>query len=271
VTVRYLNIEVVLGLIALAVLASIAVDIPLPPAWFIVVPLVCWSVYTLDRLFDVRDADDRGAMPTTGRHAFHDRHRTSLRIAVMCAMTIAAVTAIGWFPGTYWLAALPLGALTLLHLLLQRTRSKALAVVKDLNVAVTFALSAWAIPMVEALERGPLPAWVFAAMAASVLLVVMDVYLLSVLDADADRTAARPSIAVVVGERGRRIFTTTLRFLTASLAVFFVMDHHLPIAVILLVMTACYLVLDRIPVRNTDAARLLIDGTLLIPFALLAF
>ncbi len=263
---RYLNIEVALGLVAIAVVASRSIGVSLPWTWYVVVPLVTWAVYTLDRIIDSRHPE---LTPNTGRHAFHARYRRPLLVSVLSAVLIAGVVAVIDFPLPYWLTAIALGTLTLLHLALQRTGTRVAGVIKDLNVMVTFTMSAWAIPLVEgalAHRLEPmLSAWL-PTLGITLALVMIDVLLLSLIDRDEDAGAGRPSISVALGTAGTYLtigLLSILVVLTVFLWLFPAGLHR--IGALFLLMTVIYALLARYNFRDPDLARLALEWVLVLP------
>lgn len=265
---RFLSIEVALGLCALALLASFVIGVEVPPAWFFVVPPVCWAVYTIDRILDSKNPE--GA-PDTGRHDFHRRHKVVLSLVAALSIATAVVVSVLYFPIEYWFAAVPLGALTLLHVVLQRTHSFAMSLVKDLNVVVTYTLSAWAIPIVDGAMQMKLvidtEVWI-AVFACTVLLVLIDVVILSQLDARQDAIAGRPSIAVALGEDRSRNVALFLCLLVFALAGFVLGKGLLAVGSALIAMALAYMALSFRTPRNVDNARLLVESVLVLPLLL---
>jgi len=263
---RYLNIEVALGLVAIAVVASHTLGVDLPWSWYVVAPLVTWAVYTLDRIIDSRRPE---STPNTGRHAFHARYRRPLLIIVVVAIVVSGTTALMDFPLRYWLAAVGLGILTILHLALQRTAYRWVAVLKDLNVVVTYTLSAWAIPLVEGALAGTLrthmSVWL-PTFGITLALVLIDVLLLSLIDRDEDAGAGRPSIAVALGTSGTYVVAGILSVcIVLSVLIWLYPSGHERIATIFLLMTIAYGVLARSNFRDPDLARLALEWVLVLP------
>lgn len=260
---RYLNIEVVLGLVALAQVAADVLHVQLPSLWYIVVPLATWAIYTLDRLLDSRA--DTGT-PETGRHAFHARHRTLLLAGTWVALAISAVVAIAAFPLRYWGAALLLGVLTVSHRALQRSTARGWAVVKDVNVALTYTLAAWAIPLADAVAS---TLWSFSWLPAFLTiatLVMIDVILLSRIDAADDALHHRPSIAVALGDSSALRMATAMAAGTALTSVWWMaVSGEYVLGGSLLVMAMAYVLLARVRGSHPDRLRLYLESVLVIP------
>lgn len=278
---KHLSLEVVLGIVALAHLASRAMDVVLPIEWYIVVPLATWSLYTFDRIYDVRNKSNQ---PDTARHSFHLRHRRTLILLASAIGLIAAGIAMVTFPIWYWAVAGGLGLLLLVHARMQGYHSTTVSIVKDVNVAVTFTAAAWVIPAIIRLQSGVHAdadahlhsilhsAGVFVALLA---LVMTDVVLLSRLDVQSDASAGLPSIAVVLGTtKSSALITVLLIIATLLSAILWIesgssslfVDGHVRPAAILLGMCCLYSVFSYRAPRNPEYARLLFEGTLLLGF-----
>lgn len=266
---RYLNIEVVLGLVALAQLAAWSLHTQLPPLWYAVVPLATWALYTLDRIIDSGDAS---GVPQTGRHTFHARHRRGLLLAACGAIVLAVVVAVIAFPLRYWLAAVILGCATLSHLLLQRSRSPHMAVLKDVNVATTFTLAAWAIPFADASSSIIRSMSWLPLFLLTLELVMVDVILLSRLDAEDDARHGRPSIAVVLGDRHALWLAQALAVVCVLASAWWMMaSHAFVLGGSLMVMSIAYLWLARWRGSDIDRTRLYLELVLSFPLLVLPF
>lgn len=92
-TVYYLNFLVVVGAVLSNRMAARLSDVePIHWATSVVLALVVFIIYTVDRLLDVRKYNaDKSSQPLTERHRFHRRHATLLWRAV----AIAALVALG--------------------------------------------------------------------------------------------------------------------------------------------------------------------------------
>ncbi|MBC7892935.1 MAG: hypothetical protein H7Y12_12030 [Sphingobacteriaceae bacterium] len=98
---RFLNLDVVLGAVLSAWAAWKLPDghAPVPALALLVLALVVWGIYTVDRLLDIRKPDQ----PETLRHAFHARHQQVLwRVLAGAGLTAFALSyalpsAVVWF------------------------------------------------------------------------------------------------------------------------------------------------------------------------------
>ncbi|MCO6466463.1 MAG: hypothetical protein J5I53_07600 [Bradyrhizobiaceae bacterium] len=277
---RYLNLEVTLGIVALAHLASQALGVTLPWTWYVIVPLATWALYTVDRLYDTRAANSQ---PESGRHAFHRKHRKPLGLLAALVLVVCLVMAWVYFPWTYWVAAGGLGMLLAMHGLLQRKYSTAVAVTKDVNVAVAYTAAAWIIPAIIRLhENQPLDislhihgtVYAILVFIALLCLVLADVVLLSRIDAQIDAAKGMPSIAVALGKHtsvavivliALAVVISLTLWLASSTGGLFIGGRLRP-SLVLLAMSASYLLLLYRQPRSPDFARLVLEGVLLLGF-----
>lgn len=261
-TLRYLNIEVALGVVTLSFIAQRLTNTNLPFSWYVVVPLTTWAVYIADRVLDASRSNDDDL---AGRHRFASRYRRLLTLLAVIAAATAGVVAVVAFPATYWLAASVLGIFTLLHRLLQRTTRPLNAIVKDVNVAVTYAASAWAIPIVM-IGVASITFEIIAAFLAMVMIVLAGVLWLSVLDHDRDARRGDPSIAVVLGKKRARSMIIVLSITTIVLCLYLLMQGADRSS--MLVMCAMALIYAVVPFNRfaeADRVRILVDCVLLLP------
>lgn len=266
-TLRYLNIEVALGAVALSFIAQRTLDIQLPTSWYFVVPSTTWAIYILDRVLDARTSDN----DLSGRHLFAQRNQRLLLALSGTTLAAAAVIALLEFPLSYWYAAVILGAMTSAHRLFQRSTRPLTSIIKDVNVAVVYTLSAWAVPVI--IDNGmkiSLPH--VAIMAAMTLLVLCDVLWLSIIDHDRDERRGDASMAVVLGVKVSR-HVISIMAVAALIVCAYLSTQHIDLAsvAILSLIGVIYLTVPFDRISDPDRARILIECALLIPMVLYMF
>lgn len=145
---RWLSIDVAAGSLGSAVLAARALRVTMPWAWYAVLPLAVWSVYTLDHLLDARIVGEKAH---THRHLFHHRYRKSITAiwllvtAATLVMAVELLTPIGVTFGLV-MSGLVVVHLTLVWLVGKRT-SPLLA--KELGVAIIYTFGIWGLPLLR--------------------------------------------------------------------------------------------------------------------------
>ena len=145
---RWLSLDVAVGSLGGAVLAARALRVAMPWAWYAVLPLAVWSVYTLDHLLDARIVGEKAH---THRHLFHHRHRKPLTLlwllvtAATLVIALELLTPVGIAFGLA-MSSLVLAHLTLVWLVGKRT-SPLLA--KELGVAIIYTFGIWGLPLLR--------------------------------------------------------------------------------------------------------------------------
>jgi 4-hydroxybenzoate polyprenyltransferase len=262
---RYLNIEVVLGILSIAFLAQFTLGTQLPFEWFLIVPTATWAVYTLDRIADVVRDDPEFH---SDRHLFHLRNKQKLVLGVSLALLMSLVAAILFFPVEYWLIGICIGSLTSMHYFLHFTRSSIAGVVKDVNVALTFNVAAWSIPwyMADSMRLDALIVFVSVT-----LLIVADVTLLSLIEYDADSARGTSSIAVAFGRKSSLHFVRILSFVALGITTwgFLTLNLQLPLVVVISAMASYYFAMSVLRFSSQTLARFCYESGLLIPLFLL--
>ncbi len=142
---RLLSIDVAFAGLGAGIMAVRLVGSHPRPAFYFVLPLSIWVVYTLDHLLD---AERTGPLARNPRHLFHCRHASVLGVVVGTAATLCLL--IGWeelsWPSLAYCTAV--GVLFILHELLVSkvgpTRSPWL--IKEFGVAIIFTAGTWVFP-----------------------------------------------------------------------------------------------------------------------------
>lgn len=189
-----LDLDIVLGVIAGGALARRAGHADLPHVWFAVVPAVTWTIYVVDRLLDVWR---RQGQPSTIRHAFHQRHRTVLTMAVAVVLVLIGMMIVRTpLPTSMWIAAVAGVVLVGAHQALHRiTSTPARGLVKDVNVIVTYGFAIWSVPLIDA----PIGPTLLLALCVHVIAAFLIVVEESIADVDVDARLDQPSMARSVG------------------------------------------------------------------------
>ena len=100
---RAASVDVVLGVLCSAALASFVTEARLPLVWWFLLPAATWSVYSLDHLLDARRT---GADAHSFRHVFFFRQRQSMLVLLLIVVGSGGVAALLWWPRDLWPPAL---------------------------------------------------------------------------------------------------------------------------------------------------------------------
>lgn len=110
--IRVLSLDIVAGGVAGAAFAAHVTGARMPAAFWQVLPVAIWVMYTLDHLVDARAAGPRAA---NERHAFHARHLLPMSVAVALAGGAAAWRALA-LPAPILAAGVGLAVAVVLYL-----------------------------------------------------------------------------------------------------------------------------------------------------------
>ncbi len=144
---RALSLDVVAGSLAGAALAVVVCETKMPLAWWLLLPLIVWIIYSTDHLLDARRI---GPSATTFRHRFHYRHFRVLGLVTFLAAVLAAhliFFELTRYPRIFF-AGLFLGTLVLAHLgLAQVTRWRGYPA--ELLIAALYTIGIWFGPLLQ--------------------------------------------------------------------------------------------------------------------------
>ncbi len=185
--IRALSLDIVAVGVGGAAFAAHVTGVRMPAAFWQVLPVAIWAVYTLDHLVDARRV---GPNASNDRHAFHARHATSLSIAVGLAGGLALWRALA-LPGPVvrWGAAL--AAAVVLYLGAVRTRFP-VWLPAPVPVAAIYVAGLWIGPLALAPQHGP---WVWAALALHAAVALGYLMAYAWFEAAMDQADGSPSIA----------------------------------------------------------------------------
>ncbi len=143
--IQVLSLDIAAGALASGCLAAWWYEVEMPWAWYLVLPLAVWVIYTADHLLD---AYRLGKKANTPRHLFHGEYLVPIFVLWLLAAVVCAVLALGWLPYKIQLFGLVLGGFTAAHFflvwLIGARTSRWLA--KELGVALIYAAGVWAGP-----------------------------------------------------------------------------------------------------------------------------
>lgn len=140
-TFYYLSLPVVLGAVLSNRMAARLSDVvPIHWATSLVLALVVWIIYTVDRLLDIRKPG--GAQ--TPRHRFHRQHATQLWQSVAGAVVLAGILAF-FLPKPVWKFGLLLGGICALYVaaVFRLPAKHAALLLKEPLVALLYSAGIW--------------------------------------------------------------------------------------------------------------------------------
>jgi hypothetical protein len=119
-------------------------ELPLRPAWRLVLGLTVWAIYLLDRLLDARQPP---AFDEPARHRFYRRYRNAMAVLLGVVLAADAIVALGWLRPALLREGLVALAGVLAYLAAFHVPAKAGKLPKEIAAAVLFTagtfLTAW--------------------------------------------------------------------------------------------------------------------------------
>ena len=124
-------------------------DQKMPWAWYVVLPLAVWAIYTGDHLLDAFRLKENASTP---RHRFHYRNFQLLSIITLSMVVVCLGLALLYLGQMGIFFGLGMGALVLLHLALVKLVGERTSpfLVKEFGVALIYTLGIWGLPILNA-------------------------------------------------------------------------------------------------------------------------
>ncbi|MBL0014914.1 MAG: hypothetical protein KA239_03890 [Bacteroidia bacterium] len=148
---RLLSIDVAIGALGGGCMVAAYLQEPMRWAWYVLLPLAVWTIYTLDHLLDARRLGERAS---TDRHRFHVQHFTVLAILAGLSGIACLVLAVIFLriQGIYF--GLIMGGVVLVHLLLVKLVGERTSplLIKEFGVAFVYAMGIWGLPLINSGE-----------------------------------------------------------------------------------------------------------------------
>lgn len=263
---QILSIDVALGALGSGILAVGVTGAQLRWAWYLILPLSVWVMYTMDHLMD---AHRLKATAHTPRHLFHHHHFKPIAITA----TVLGITAfvLAWIYLSYWgiLFGLVMGALTALHLLLVRLAGSRVKpwLLKELGVAGIYTLGIWGLPLIRA-QAWDDPA-VICVMTQFFLLAFVNLLEFSLFERATDAADGHTSFVLAIGESHAKKIITFLLTLVAFVAGLTLPAGIQPLAQIILmlmVLTLAMLVTRPLWFMQNERYRAWGDAAFLLPY-----
>jgi len=201
---QHLSLDVVAGVICGAMFAASVTGAAMPAAWWCLLPLATWVVYSTDRLIDARRAGEAAGQQ---RHRFYHRRAGVLTRWTAALGACGLVAGLVWFPLTLWPGAVAVAVAAVAHLgQAQRRRTAA----KEFSAAAVYVAGIWFGPLLLAptLDARMLLLAGLHAVAAAANLVAFSLF--------EEACDARDGQASIVIARGRRGALRVLRGLTLA-------------------------------------------------------
>lgn len=240
-----LSLDVVLGSIASCLLVQHLTAAVMPLAWWLIVPMALWSIYTADHLLDVKKS---AASQLQARHYFHHKYRKVLSTLVFVFGISSALLAFRFLPPSLIWMGLILGGLCMLYFfLLQKNILPTLIFHKEFLVALIYTIGIWGGPLLLAYPKHSF---------ASILLMLAFLYnayinllIFSYYEYQADWISGDLSLAHFSSAKFVKVYIHWMVFISLLLATFVLISsaQFTMASGILMLMSFAHLMILRLP------------------------
>ncbi|MEM6271092.1 MAG: hypothetical protein AAF998_16765 [Bacteroidota bacterium] len=148
---RLLSLDVVIGALGSGWMVATWLDWHPPWAFYLVLPLAVWIIYTADHLLDAYRLRESAHTP---RHLFHFQHFRALVITEIIAGTACLTLAFIYFESDAIGFGVIMGVLVALHFLLVKLVGSLASplLIKESGVAFIYTMGIWGLPLWEAVD-----------------------------------------------------------------------------------------------------------------------
>ena len=209
-----LSIDVCAGAIAGGTMASVLLDTNIAWAYWLILPIAVWLIYTADHLIDGYRTMNRRAH---FRHNFHHKNYRSLILISILLAIIAALLSFSYLPYEVIIFGIALGGLAVIYLALVFAAPGILSVFfqKELLVALFYTAGIWGPVIIMNQGIGIDHALILLIF---LLVAYQDLIMLSMIEIKADSTAGQGSFPISFGYRRSRVLFYAIAATVFSLA-----------------------------------------------------
>lgn len=213
---RWLSLDVVAGACSSGYFAARYLAEPIPWAWWVVLPLSVWLLYTADHLLDAYRLKDRAH---TDRHLFHHRYfRPVFLIGIFLALLTGCIALLS-LPSSLLYFGISMCCTGVLHFALVAWVKERISIWlhKEIGVALIYTLGVWGPFMLSAY-----PAWENIHLLGFVqffLLALINLLMFSAFEIDIDTQDGHSSWARALGPKRVGIAINILATIFLALAV----------------------------------------------------
>jgi 4-hydroxybenzoate polyprenyltransferase len=237
------SIDVVLASLSLSAMILHIAGIDVDVAYWFVISLSVWAVYTADHLVDASLAGNRAV---SLRHRVHLKYRKLMTVLMALAASAALGLALAFLPPSLilagiWLAAASAAYLVLLLFLSSKTKH---FYFKEPVVALIFSLGIWLAPISLQHDLGSAH---YSLMAITYVSILANLILNSVMETDQDKRSGFASLGMRLGSR-RSLFIMFGGILVSLLLSWGLYVNHytydgMTAAFILIIIQLCFLII----------------------------
>lgn len=246
--INTLSLDVVAGAILSAAFASKIFSVSPGLAYWFILPIAVWVVYTADHLVDAYRLKEKAHTP---RHLFHHQNFKLLALIVFILSLINLILAIFFLEHIIIVFGVIVGGVTLMYLTAVHFigKRKKVYLQKELFVAVIYVSGIWGGPW--ALSGFIISPEAVILFAVFMMLAIADVLTFTIFDHHTDRIDQHPTLFRNIGEKAIYTIFYLLIILSSVVAVYLIIDSpvflHRAAAKIYLMMGLLLLLLISLP------------------------
>jgi 4-hydroxybenzoate polyprenyltransferase len=220
--IQTLSIDVVLGSLSVAFFAMHLLGVDANHAWWFILPMAVWSLYTFDHLIDGINSKGNAVI---SRHSYHYRHRKILgALAGLLGLT-AFFLSLVFLNQHIIIIGLLIGLVVMIYftVLYFYAKQKPVLLQKELIIAVVYVCGIWLAPLVW---YNKLPGtFILIVLTVSVLLAWAEGIMASWFDFENDVKDGHGSFTILFGKKNSRRFLILVHiivFLMIKVSIFLI-------------------------------------------------
>jgi len=218
-----LSFDIVIGAVFSAILVIKLLNVVPGWAYWIVLPISVWIIYTLDHIIDALRLKKQA---NTYRHIFHFQYLKTILSILAAFSALNLVFIIFWLENKIIYFGLVLSLVTSLYLILIHFSGKKNSFLpKEIFVTFIYTVGIWGGPI--AMTNLNISTGQLILMIIFFLLVLADVLLLSFFEVGSDQKDNHPTIAVKFGQAVTTKIIFTLIFVVYILSIFIIFSDEL--------------------------------------------
>jgi 4-hydroxybenzoate polyprenyltransferase len=245
-TFRALSLDVVTGVLAMAIFAAKLLNENISAYWLLILCLATWAFYTFDHLID--------ALKTKGdtnnyRHKFHyQQFKLMLSLSILAA-TAALILSIALLEKQIIIKGSILGIVVLSYfVVVYKHKGRNPLLQKEFFIALVYVAGIWLVPLVKFDSLPPIE--VFLIMVYLFIMAWAEGIMAAFYDYENDEKDGHGSFAIVFGKKNTHIFLKISLLLVAATIITSILfsdnKFHLALIIILL-MNSILLVIVSLP------------------------
>lgn len=136
---QLLSIDVAVGAVCMAILATKITQTTMPWAWWILLPFSVWIIYTTDHWLDAQKAQKNYL---SERHYFHLKHQNSIKNWLFMFMVFCAILALFFLPLSLFIGGAMIAISVILYLFYSYFITT-YAIPKEIFIAILYTIGIW--------------------------------------------------------------------------------------------------------------------------------